>query len=323
MKVARILARRQQSWYELESQCREMEQGKRRRLGPLFITRFASRYRAACADLALATTYQLPPNTVHYLHHLVGRAHNQLYRSRSLGPSVLAREILIDVPQRLFHDNALRLAFVLFWGGFLGSMFLAYVSPHYTQQLVGEDELTKTEEMHAKSVGQGAPPFGGAMAGIYISHNTGIGLRCFAYGLLLGVGGLFVTLSNAIFLGAIFGYMATSPHRDNFFQFVTAHGPFELTAIVVASAAGMKLGFSLVDTKGRTRGASLRAAARDAMPTVAAAIVLFALAALIEAFLSPSSAPYWIKCAVAVVSSGLLLCYFVLLGYPRSPSDAV
>ena len=41
------------------------------------------------------------------------------------------------------------------------------------------------------------------------------------------------------------------------------------------------------------------------------------LAALIEGFLSPSSAPYWIKAAVAVLSSGLLMAYFVVLGYPR------
>jgi hypothetical protein len=41
---------------------------------------------------------------------------------------------------------------------------------------------------------------------------------------------------------------------------------------------------------------------------------LFALAAVIEAFVSPSAAPYWIKATVAAVSSGLLMFYFVFLG---------
>ncbi len=68
------------------------------------------------------------------------------------------------------------------------------------------------------------------MAGFYIGHNATIGLRCFAFGLLAGIGGLYETVFNASTLGATFGYMAHSPSASNFFHFVTAHGPFELTA---------------------------------------------------------------------------------------------
>jgi hypothetical protein len=46
-------------------------------------------------------------------------------------------------------------------------------------------------------------------------------------------------------------------------------------------------------------------------------VILFCLAAVIEAFISPSSLPYAFKAFVAVVSSGILLFYFVMLGYPR------
>jgi hypothetical protein len=50
------------------------------------------------------------------------------------------------------------------------------------------------------------------------------------------------------------------------------------------------------------------------MSTAWAALVLFVLAAGIEGFLSPSSAPYAIKAAVAILSCVLLLFYFVVLG---------
>ena len=43
-------------------------------------------------------------------------------------------------------------------------------------------------------------------------------------------------------------------------------------------------------------------------------MILFALAALIEAFLSPSAAPYEIKAAVAGVSAVLLAFYVLVLG---------
>ena len=110
---------------------------------------------------------------------------------------------------------------------------------------------------------------------------------------------------------------ATVPQREHFFNFVTAHGPLELTAIVLSAAAGMRLGFSLVDTRGFTRISSLRRAAEEAMPTMGAAMIMFLLAALIEGFLSPSAAPYPIKAMVAVLSAGMLMFYFIFLGYPR------
>ena len=53
------------------------------------------------------------------------------------------------------------------------------------------------------------------------------------------------------------------------------------------------------------------------MPIVGASVVLFVLAALIEAFISPSAAPLFIKQTIAVVSTLMLMFYFVILGYPR------
>ena len=76
------------------------------------------------------------------------------------------------------------------------------------------------------------------MAGFYIQHNASIGLQCFAWGLFFGLGSLYELLSNGIILGTVFGHMARGPHAANFFTFVTAHGPFELTAIVFSGRPG-------------------------------------------------------------------------------------
>ena len=45
---------------------------------------------------------------------------------------------------------------------------------------------------------------------------------------------------------------------DHFFEFVTAHGPFELTAIALAAGAGLRLGVGLFATAGLTRLDSVR-----------------------------------------------------------------
>ncbi|HEY1064482.1 MAG TPA: stage II sporulation protein M [Pirellulales bacterium] len=316
MNVVELLERRRQNWQELEALCMRLKQGNRAPLNAEMRARFASLYRAACADLALADAYQLPQPTIAYLHQLVARAHNQLYRAQRFDVSAWGRELFVDLPHRLYHDWSLKLAFALFWGFFLASMTLAAVDHRFASALVGEETLEQMEEMHAESAGgkQWSATGRSTMAGFYIQHNTSIGLQSFASGLVFGVGGLLTLIFNAAFLGAAFGHMATSDRPGEFFQFVTAHGPFELTAIVVSAAAGMRLGFSIVDPRGWTRSAALARAAKEAVPTMALAVLLFALAALIEGFLSPSPAPYTVKVLVAVLSTVLMLGYYFGLG---------
>lgn len=317
MKVALLLERRREQWRNLEQLCQEMERRSARRIGGPAISRFASLYRAACADLALADAYQLPPDTVEYLHQLVGRAHNQLYRSQTFRWRAWGQTMFVELPGRLLRDRALWLAFAIFWGIFGLSLLLAFTSRKYAQEALGEVTMAHFKDMYSRPVQDRDANSSGTMTGFYVMNNAGIGLRCFAAGLLLGVGGLFAVVFNAVQLGAVFGYMLTTDERTNFLQFVTAHGPFELTAIVLSAAAGMRLGFSLVATEGLSRMASLRRAAVEAMPVIGSAVVLFCLAALIEGFVSPSSAPYAAKAAVAVLSTAMLLFYVVGLGYAR------
>ncbi len=313
MKVDQLLESRHANWQKLE----DLSASMARRPEPQRVLEFAALYRAACADLALADAYQLPPDTIQYLHQLVGRAHNQLYRSRTFQSRLWMHELLVVLPQRLFSDGYLRLALVIFWGVFLLAGGLAYSNPDFAAHLVPNEYRVKLEEDFSRELGSRPADESGFMAGFYIFHNGGIGLRCFAFGILLGIGGLFSTVFNASFLGAVFGHMATTPQADNFFHFVTAHGPFELTAVVLSAAAGMRLGFSLIQTGGRSRMAALREAGRESVPTMGAALVLFLLAAMIEAFLSPSPAPYWIKAVVALLSSAMLIFYYFGLGAPR------
>ncbi|MBN2218106.1 MAG: stage II sporulation protein M [Pirellulales bacterium] len=323
MKVSDLLEARRENWSALEQLCKQLESRGRRRLDASAVSRFAALYRSACADLALADAYQLPQETIRYLHQLVGRAHNQLYRSRLFHLSTWTRQLLVDVPQRLFGDRAVRLAFVVFWGIFLLSGVLSYIRPDFARHVVGKETQAQIEEMYSQPVNKENPAFRGAMMGFYVAHNAGIGLRCFAMGLLFGVGGLVATIQNAALLGGIFGHMATTAQSGNFFHFVTAHGPYELTAIVMAAGAGMRMGFALLETHGLTRIASLRRAAIQSVPIMGAFVVLFALAALIEAFISPSSLPYEVKFGVFVFSIVTLVFYFVFLGYPRGHRRAV
>ena len=133
MKVAVLLEQRREKWLELDQLCSQLNSKSK---DAQAVSRFVSLYRAACADLALADAYQLPPNTVQYLHQLVGRAHNQLYRSRQFDYRAWGRTLLVDVPQRLFNDRCVQVALMLFWVTFIGSALMAYSQPDWGPQVM-------------------------------------------------------------------------------------------------------------------------------------------------------------------------------------------
>ena len=266
MQIGEWLALRRNQWAELEQLCLQLEGKRRRSLESQTIVRFASLYRSACADLALADAYELPPMTVQYLHRLVGRAHNQLYRSRVFNIAVWGRILFQEVPQQIFHDGCVQLAFLLFWGVFLLSAFLAaspQIWPDYAVQILGDTMLDQLESSFSQPIGGRNALIDPLMASFYIYHNTGIGLKCFAGGLLI-IPGILITTFNAASLGASFGHMARPDVTQgvNFYHFVTAHGPFELTAIVLSAGAGLRLGLSWLKTDGWSRIDSLRRTAR-------------------------------------------------------------
>lgn len=321
MKVTDMIAARSPEWRELEEDVTWLRGTAPRRLDPARTAAFARRYRSACSDLALATGMRFPESTVDYLQQLVADAHTQLYRIEGFSIIAWLRALLVDVPRRTVTDPCTWIAAAVFVALFGGGMLAAALRPGFAEEVAGESVIARMEEMYAERPnGEGFTAGRARMAGFYVFNNAGIGLRCFAGGILLGVGSLVVLAFNSLFLGTVFGHMLVSPVADHFAEFVTAHGPFELSAIVLSAGAGLRLGWSVVDTRGWSRGDSLRRTAPQALATAGMATVLFILAAGIEGFVSPSPLPRGMKTAVAV-ASGLVLAAFLATGFlPRRES---
>jgi len=306
-QVPDFLKQRQADWAELEHICRIAVRVNNRPTAEM-VCRLSELYRAACADLALAEAQQLSPEVLDYLHRLVGQAHNVLYRHPQSLPRQWLRTLFIDVPTTAVRDKMIWLSFAVFWGLFLLTGFFSRQSEGFAGAVVGRETLDGIEQMYSGSFSEEYPTI--MAVGFYIVHNVGIALQCFASGALFVLPGLFVLVFNAIFLGTIFGHMSQTAQADTFFEFVTGHGPFELTGICLAAGCGMRLGFSLLETGDLTRLASFRRAARQVAPVLLMACIFFVLAAVIEGLISPSGASLETKQWVATVSTVALLAYF-------------
>ncbi len=326
---AETLEKRRADWVRLDQMLPQLTARSLRAFSGQRLVELSRLYRDACADLAMAVQYRLPPETVLYLHELVGRAHNTIYRSRRFQYQTWWDLVFRKAPQQIFRDGCVRFCALLFFGLFSASAYMGFDEtnfPGFAEKMLGSEQANMMSESYSDinfRSGEGRDiRLNFIMVAYYIQHNTGIGLQCFATGPLI-VPGIYTTGYNATFLGAAFGYMARSgtPGGDSFLEFVVAHGPFELTAIALAAAAGLRIGLGWLITGGLTRMASMQARAIEAIPVMAASGILFFLAALTEGMISPTSLPYTFKALWGMGASAMLMFYFVVLGYPQNTAQ--
>jgi len=153
------------------------------------------------------------------------------------------------------------------------------------------------------------------MFGFYIKNNISVAFQCFAGGMIAGVGSMFFLIYNGVFGGAVGGYLTERGLSETFYSFVVTHAAFELTAIVLSGAAGLRLGHAMISPGRNTRLQSLVIAAKECMPIIYGFVVMLIIAAAIEAFWSSARwLPLAVKYSVAALCWIAVLLYLTLQG---------
>jgi uncharacterized membrane protein SpoIIM required for sporulation len=140
------------------------------------------------------------------------------------------------------------------------------------------------------------------------TNNMSVALTGWAGGALAGLGALYVVLLNGFMLGAIVGTTVHYALADRLLAFISAHGPLEITLILVTSAAGLALGHALVAADDRPRREAVGGAARRALAVLLGCLPWFAVLAVVEAVISPSPhVPAALKVAVGLALEAVFL----------------
>jgi uncharacterized membrane protein SpoIIM required for sporulation len=313
-----FVADRRPDWDEFE---RLVGEGQRLdRLPPASITRAAALYRAICADLMRAQGAGYGPDVVDLLDGLAARGHNALYSAPPYRLRAAFDLLAVDFPRTLRkHARFCALAAALFvLPGLLG-FFAARASRGFALHVLPEAMAEMMEKSYAEGFNKGrSEGEDTSMAGFYVYNNIGIAFRCFATGVLLGLGSAFFLVYNGLIIGVVGGLVSGAGHGLNLLTFTCGHSAFELSAIVISGAAGMVMGYALVETNGLTRWASVRRQARDLATLVLGAAFMLLIAALIEGFWSPSGVPPPAKWTVAIVNVIVVGLYFTRAGRTRA-----
>ncbi len=302
-----FVRRRESAWDELDLLM------VRDRLTGTELSRLSTLYREVCSDLMRARAAGFGTDLLGHLDGLAARAHAALYghgrRRWKMGLSLL----LSDFPRRLRESAPFMLAAaLLFFVPMALGLVSTLVSTKFAEAVLPASELEKMAEMYADSVSTGRETSTNAgMAGFYVMNNVGIAFQCFATGILYGIGSLFFLVYNGLVIGTVVGHVTVVGHGQNILAFICGHAAYELGAIVISGAAGLRLGYSLIATGNLTRLASLRVAALGTVPLIVGAAAMLLIAAAVEAFWSPSGIPYNVKYAFGASSIVIVLAFWI------------
>jgi len=281
---------------------------------------FAAHYRLICQQAALAQSRGYGERLSAMLADLALRGHQQLYQRNDNFAQRMLRFALLEFPRKVRREwrivTASLLVFVLPLL-ILGSV--CYLRPELAYSVYDADTIANFEAMYSpqsKAIGRERESDTDlAMFGFYIKNNIGIGFQTFAGGIAWGVGTLFFLIYNGITIGTVAGYLAQFGYGQTFFSFAIGHGAFELTAIVIAGAAGLKIGVAILAPGRKLRLRALTDAARDAVQLMYGAALMLLLAAFIEAYWSSSAAvATHIKLGVGAMLWACVIAYFAFGG---------
>ncbi|MFO7642628.1 MAG: stage II sporulation protein M [Candidatus Competibacteraceae bacterium] len=285
---------------------------------PLPVAELPGAYRRLCQQLAIARARGYSGALLDRLNPLALRTYQQLYRAPQRRWPVVLDFLTGDFPRRVRAEARLFwLCATLFYLPLLGMAGAVHQTPELIYSLLSPEAVADLEAMYAPGQRADARDAGDNLAlfGFYIYNNISIAFRTFAGGVLLGIGSAFVLLFNGLFIGAISGYLTARGYGETFYTFVAGHGAFELTGIVLAGVAGLKMGWAVAAPGRLSRAEALRQAAASGVRILLGVMALLVLAAFVEAFWSANRAvPAATKYAVGAVGWTLVILYLTRAG---------
>ncbi len=311
MDVDVYVARHRGEWSRLELLVRK---GARpRRLSGDEFDELVDLYQRATTHLSVIRTRSPDPSLVDSLSGLVTRARSVVAGARDPSWRALSRFLLVTFPAAVWlrrwwilGTTLVSVAVALAFGLWIAND--AYVAG----ALQPADQVRALCDTEFRDYYSSHPA--GSFAAQVWTNNVWVSAIAICFGVLLGLPTIAVLLSNSVNVGVSGGYLASCGKTGEFFTLILPHGMLELTAVFIAGATGLRMGWRIIDPGRRRRSEALAEEGRAAVGIALGLIVFLAVSGVLEAFLTPSPLPGWARLTIGFGVWGVVFGGTLLLG---------
>ncbi len=285
---------------------------KPKELGPAQVDEFLSLYRRVSSQLSFVRSHYQDPTLTAELNHTIGMANAALYQRTASPVAGLRRFFAVSFPGAVWHmRRALGVAALLL---LLPAIVMALWLSSSDRAL----DLAASEAQRAAYVDEAFEDYyssapAAEFATSVLINNIQVSFLAFALGVSFGIGTAAVLVFNGVNLGMAWAVFIVAGEQSKFFGLIAPHGLLEMSAIVVAGAAGLSMGWALIAPGDRTRGAAFTEEARRSIVVILGLMIAFVIAGIIEAYVTPglSTVP---RVAIGVVVEAVAVAYIVAFG---------
>lgn len=311
MREAAFVKQNYDRWQEFEELLKNEKQAPPDKLADLFIQ--------VTDDLSFSRTQYPGSETTHYLNNLATKIHLKIYKNKKEDKRRFITFWKYELPHLFYSvQKQLFYAFSIFIVAALIGAVSAQNDETFIRMILGDAYVNMTLE----NIEKGNPlavygKMGEADMFFAITiNNVRVSFMAFAAGLVVSLGTGYILFSNGLMVGAFFTFLGKEADLLDSLGVVMLHGTLELSAIVIAGAAGFVMGNSILFPDTYSRIESFKRGAKKGLKMIIGLVPVFIIAGFIESFLTRYTFMHWsIKAIVIILSAFFIIYYFII--YPR------
>jgi uncharacterized membrane protein SpoIIM required for sporulation len=320
LKSQRFRSAREWDWRRLEGLLRKMEGRSLASLSDEDLLAVPVLYRSTLSSLAVARATSLDKALIEYLESLCSRAYFFVYGPRSSLLERLNRFFVRDLPlaaKALWRETLVSLALTVV--GAIAAYVLVSHDPDWFYAFMprglsnGRDPSATTEFLRSTLYADPKQTEGLSVAAVGLfTHNSGVAMLAFALGFAFCLPAAFLIFVNGLMLGAFLALFASRGLGFELVGWLMIHGATELFAVILAGAAGLRIGWRLAFPGRDPRPTAMAKAGREAGTLMGGVVVMLLAAGMLEGFARQLVTADWARYAIAV-TTGLLWCGYYYL----------
>ncbi|WP_243471367.1 stage II sporulation protein M [Winogradskyella sp. MH6] len=279
----------------------------------------ASLYIQLVNDLSYAQTYYPKSKTILYLNNLTARAFQKIYKTKREDTNRFVRFWKTEVPLIVYeYRRYIFYAFVIAFSFIaIGALSAAY-DDTFVRLILGDayvnETLVNIESGDPVAIYKSGSNWG-SFIGITL-NNLYVGIQAFLYGVIVGLGTVYVMLLNFIMVGSFQYFFYQEGVLWESVRGIWIHGSMEIFAIVIEGAAGLILGASILFPKTYSRIISFKMGVKNGVKILISTFPFTIAAGFLEGYVTrySNTMPNWLS--VGIIVSTLSLISFYYLIYP-------
>lgn len=313
MRETKFIQDNQEKWKEYEEVLQKEYQDPDK-LNEIFIN--------VTDDLSYARTFYKNRSVRVYLNDLAQKIFTNLYKNKQSPAQRFLNFWKEELPKLVYDARKdFLLSFLVFAGACLIGALSTAMDVEFPRIIMGDEYVDMTIENIKKgdpmAVYKERGQFGMSV-GITI-NNIFVALLTFAMGVFAAIGAIGILIRNGVMVGAFQYFFYTQGVFTESFLTIWMHGTLEISAIIIAGAAGITMGKGWVFPGTLSRLKSFQISARRGLKIMMGLVPIFITAGFIEGYITRhTELPDLLRASFIFICLVFVLWYFVWYPYYKA-----